>query len=208
MTYLFLIRHGENDANLQRPYILQGQGIDGPLSTLGRQQASACSAFLSDFPLCHIYASPMRRAQESAAVIAEPHGLSVKTAATINECNVGRWEGMDWGRIELEFPDDYSRFRANPVEHGYLDGESYADVADRVLPVMNGLLQEHRGESIAVVAHNVVNRVYLASLLNIPLVHAPMIRQANCGINVIRHTPDETVVTTMNSAFHLDGLMV
>ncbi len=205
-TFLFLVRHGATDANLQRPYILQGQGIDGPLSTLGRAQAAACSGLLSEYPISHVYASPMLRAQQSAAQIAEPHGLTVKTADAINECNVGRWEGLDWGTIERDFADAYALFRQDPVEHGYLDGESYGDVAARVTPVMNGLLENHPGESIVVVAHNVVNRVYLATLLGVPLALAPSIRQSNCGVNIIRRDPRETVVTTMNAAFHLDGL--
>lgn len=207
-TYLFLVRHGATDANLQQPYILQGQGINGPLSKLGVRQAAACSALLSEFPLSQVYASPMLRAQESAAAIAKPHQLPVQTAGDINECDVGRWEGMDWGSIERDFAEAYAYFRENPAKHGYLEGESYGDVAARVTPVLNGLLEKHRGESIVVVAHNVVNRVYLATLLGVPLELAPTIRQANCGVNIIRHNPQETVVTTMNAAFHLDGLTV
>ncbi len=207
-THLFLVRHGATDANLQRPYILQGQGINGPLSALGKKQAAACSRLLSEFPIAHIYASPMVRAQETATVVAEPHGLPVQTAHSLNECDVGRWEGLDWGTIERDFPEEFSRFRSNPAVEAYAGGESYGDVAQRVKPQFEELLAAHRGETIVVVAHNVVNRVYLASLLGIPLTAAPGIRQANCGVNIIRHNPQETVLTTMNALFHLDGLLV
>ncbi len=207
-TNLFLVRHGATDANLQRPYILQGQGINGPLSTLGEKQAAACSRLLSELPISHIYASPMLRAQQTAVKIAQPHGLTVQTARQLNECDVGRWEGLDWGSIERDFPDEYTHFRKNPAEHPYAGGESYGDVAQRVRPQISELLKRHRGESIVIVGHNVVNRVYLASLLDLPLTSAPSIRQANCGVNIIRSTAEETMLTTMNALFHLNGLLV
>lgn len=206
-THLFLVRHGATDANLQRPYILQGKGINGPLSDLGRQQAAACGERLAEFPIRHVYASPMLRAQQTAAAIAAHHELPVGTAADLNECDVGQWEGMDWGTIEREFPEEYRRFRENPAGNGYAGGESYDDVANRVQPVIADLLSKHPGEAIVIVGHNVVNRVYLASLLGVPMELAPAIRQANCGINFIRHSPDETVVQTLNAMFHLDGLL-
>lgn len=207
-THLFLVRHGATDANLQRPYILQGQGINGPLSELGGRQAAACSGLLSDLPVQHVYASPMLRAQQTAAAVAAPHELEVKTAAGLNECHVGQWEGMDWETIERDFPEDYRHFHENPAENGYVGGESYRDVAKRVKPVFDELLAQHLGETIVVVAHNVVNRVYLASLMGLPLKQAPGVRQANCGVNFIRHNAEETVLMTLNTMFHLDGLLV
>jgi broad specificity phosphatase PhoE len=111
---------------------------------------------------------------------------------------------MDWGTIEREFPEHWARFQEDPAECPYLGGESYRDVCARVQPILLELLARHRGESIAIVAHNVVNRVYLAQLLGLELRLAQRLRQQNGCINLIGHTAAGTTVVTMNATFHLD----
>jgi broad specificity phosphatase PhoE len=202
-TYLYLIRHGATPPNEQRPYILQGSGIDLSLSLSGRQQAAEASQFLSDFPLNHIYCSSMIRATETAEAIAKPHGITVQRLASIVECSVGSWEGMDWESIKQRDPEASRMFLENPAAHPYLGGESYGDVLKRVRPIFQDLLAKHRGESIAIVAHNVVNRVYLADLLGLELRRAKDLRQQNACVNLIASDSHATHVVTMNSVFHL-----
>lgn len=202
-TYMYLIRHGATPPNEQRPYILQGSGIDLSLSLSGRQQAAEASQFLSDFPLNHIYCSSMIRATETAQAIAKPHGMEVKRLKTIVECSVGQWEGMDWDSIRQRDPEASQLFLDNPAINPYLGGESYGDVLKRVRPVFQELLARHRGESIVVVAHNVVNRVYLADLLGLELRRAKELRQQNACVNLISSDNHSTHVVTMNSVFHL-----
>ncbi|MFQ5733746.1 MAG: histidine phosphatase family protein [Planctomycetaceae bacterium] len=205
-TRLYLVRHGATDANLQRPHVLQGKGIDLSLNELGRQQAAAVGRFLAAFPIQHVYASPMRRAMQTAQAIAEHHAQDVVDVPEIVEADVGNWEGLDWGRIMREHPDEYRAFIDDPGRNPYLGGESYGDVQRRVQPALQGLLQRHPGETIAVVAHNVVNRVYLAGLMNVDLKYAKGLRQSNAGVNVVRHRRGETEVITLNAHFHLEGV--
>ena len=207
-TYLYLIRHGATVANEQRPYVLQGRGIDLPLSPTGRRQAEAVADFLAEFPLSAVYSSTMRRAAETAESIASRHGLLPTTVAHLQECDVGRWEGLDWETIMREHAESYHAFMNDPAENPYLGGESYGDVLRRIVPVFDELMQRHAGRSIAVVAHNVVNRVYVAHLLGLDLRRARDLQQKNTCINVIRQRGGETRLLTMNSCFHLNGLAV
>lgn len=203
-TLLYLVRHGATPANEQRPYVLQGHGIDTSLSDTGRRQATAVAGFLAKRHIDVVLASPMKRAQETAQLIAAAHHHEVGTLEAINECDVGRWEGLDWDSIMRDDPDDYQRFMEDPSRHGYPEGESYGDVLERVGPVLDDVLQRHRGQSIVVVAHNIVNRVYVARLMGWPLARAREIRQDNTGINVIRGRDDETTLMSFNVRFHLD----
>ena len=205
-TYLYLVRHGATDANEQRPYILQGCGINHGLSETGRKQALAAAEFLSNHSLQQIYSSPMQRAVETAGIIAERHDIDVQTADGLHECDVGEWEGKDWGSIERANPDEYHAFMNAPGENPYLGGESYGDVLRRVEPVLSELLAKHVGETIAVVAHNVVNRAYLGNLLGLDMRQTRRLSQSNTGVNIIRHHKGETSLVTMNAHFHLNGL--
>ena len=205
-TLLYLVRHGATEANFQKPPILQGNGMDLPLNELGRQQASAAGRFLSGFSIDHVYSSPLSRAVETGRAIAEPHGHTVQPIPELVEADVGEWEEKDWGTIMRDFPDDYAAFMEDPGRNPYRGGESYGDVQRRVQPVIKDLLDRHQGQTIVVVAHNVVNRVYLAALLGLDLKYAKGIRQTNTGVNFIRHRSGETELMTLNAHFHLDGI--
>jgi broad specificity phosphatase PhoE len=183
---------------------LQGRGIDTSLSDTGQQQAAAVAEFLADRPLDAVISSPMKRARETADAIAQPHQITASVLDNISECDVGRWEGRDWDSIMQDDAEAYSRFIDDPGIHGYPDGESYQDVLDRVGTPIDNLLAAHRGQTVALVAHNIVNRVYLARLMGWPISRAREIRQDNTGINVIRGRDDEITLMSFNVRFHLD----
>ncbi len=203
-TRIFLIRHGATDSNMKRPYILQGKGIDLSLNETGKKQALAVANFLKTQPLSAVYSSTMRRAIETASSISSHHQLEVNTFKELEECDVGNWEGKDWDSIMTEFPEDYDKFINDPAENPYLGGESYSNVFDRAYPTLKLIMQKHPGETIAVVAHNVVNRVILADLLGIERRKAKDIKQSNTGINILEFDQKEVKLLTMNSIFHLN----
>lgn len=206
-TRMFLLRHGATDANLRQPPILQGCGIDLPLSETGRMQARRLSEFLGTFPIAHIYSSPLRRAKETAAFIAWPHNLEVLVQPELTECNVGQWEGLDWGTIRRDFPDAVKAFDDDSAEAPYLGGESYGDVLRRTKPLLDRLLRRHVGEAFAVVAHNIVTRVYMADLLGVDLKRAKSIRQGNCCVNLVQAVDGVASAVTLNGLFHLEATL-
>jgi broad specificity phosphatase PhoE len=202
-TTLYLIRHGATEANLARPATLQGRRHNPPLARLGVRQAEATRNFLAIRPIDHCYCSPLLRAVQTAAIVAAPHSLVPQPIEALTECDVGRWEGLDWQAIRRLNPDCYQRFMDNPAEQGYPGGETFADVYDRVAPTIEELLQHHERESILVVGHHVVNRTYLAGLLGLGPDQARQVTLDNCGISVVIREGSKTTVNTLNASFHL-----
>ncbi len=205
-TVLYLIRHGATEANLARPPRLQGRRHNPPLSRLGVRQAEATRDLLAIRPIDRCYSSPLLRAVQTAAIVAAPHGLTPQTLDALTECDVGRWEGLDWQTIRALDSEGFRRFHAHPGEFGYPGGESFRDVHDRVTPALDKLLEIHVGESILVVAHHIVNRTYLAGLLGLTPDQANQVTLDNCGISVVVRDGAETTVNTLNAAFHLQGV--
>ena len=205
-TLLYLLRHGATEANLARPPRLQGRRDDPSLDPLGVRQAEVTRDFLAVRPVDWCYASPMRRSMQTATIIAQPHGLVPQAVAELTECDIGRWEGLDWLSIRTAEPEAYQRFMLNPARYGYPGGEDFSDVARRVVPTFDELLERHEGQAILVISHHVVNRVYLAQILGLAPDKARQVSLDNCGISIVLREDNRTRITTLNTTFHLQGV--
>ncbi len=205
-TILYLLRHGATEANLARPYRLQGRRIDSPLAPLGVRQAERARDWLASQSVRQCYSSPLLRAVQTADIIAAPHGLAVQTIPALTECDVGVWEGLTWDEIRERDAEACRRFEEDPGLHGYPGGESYRRVAERVVPIFEQLLECHVGNGLVVVAHHVVNRVYLAGLLGLPPGRAKEVTLDNCGISTVIREGQRTWVEQLNAVAHLNDL--
>jgi broad specificity phosphatase PhoE len=204
VTTLYLVRHGATDANLQRPYVLQGRGMDLPLNETGRRQAESVRKLFERTTLAAVYSSPLHRAFDTACAVAEPHRLDVATIEALIEADVGKWEGLSWDKIRRDFPKECDDFQRDQSRFPYLGGESYPDVARRAIPALTDLMDRHPGRAIVAVAHNVVIRACAATYLGLPLTHAKDLNQNNGGVSVLRRENGRTDLITLNSIFHIE----
>jgi broad specificity phosphatase PhoE len=202
---MYLLRHGATEANLSRPPRLQGCGQNLPLAPLGLRQAELTRDFLAIRAIDHCYTSPLLRAVQTAELVAAPHGLTPISADELIECDVGRWEGLDWETIRKQDGESYQNFMANPAAFGYPEGESFAQVFERSSQFLETLWEKHEGERVLIVSHHVINRTYLAVHLGLPLERARQVQVDNCAISIVERSGARTAVTTLNALFHLQG---
>lgn len=200
---LYLVRHGATPHNQMSPPRLQGAAVNESLSDTGRQQAARVAELLASRPISEVFCSPLKRAQETAAAIAHHHDLQPAPVDSLKEVNVGRWEGRTWDEIQQSEPDAYAHFMENPVEHGYPEGETMGSVIDRVTKTLAELMQPRLGKEIVVVAHSVVNRSYLGSLLGLPPKAGYKVPQENCAVNLVRWRDGKAKALTINAVAHL-----
>ena len=158
---------------------------------------------MANVSLAAIYSSPLLRALQTAERIARPHGLVVKQIAALHEADVGRWESRSWLEIEQTEPEAHRQFMADGATFGYPGGENMVQLLDRIGGVMEQLMRAHLGQRIAVVGHNVTHRVFVASLLGIPLKDARRVTHDNCGVSVVNYREGNLRLVTLNSNFHL-----
>jgi broad specificity phosphatase PhoE len=203
-TILYLVRHGATDANLRRPYVLQGRGMDLPLNDTGRRQAQCVRRLFERKTITAVYSSPLRRAFDTASAVAEPHRLDVGVIDELIEADVGKWEGMSWEQIRRDFPEECEDFQRDQSRYPYLGGESYVEVAQRAVPALTQLMDRHADRTIVAVAHNVVIRACAATFLKMPLTHAKDIHQNNGGVSILRRENGRTDLVTLNSVFHIE----
>jgi broad specificity phosphatase PhoE len=200
---LYLIRHGATDNNEASPPRLQGRRTDPGLSKAGLEQAARTARWLAEQGVDAVYSSPLLRARQTAEQIAKLRGLTVQLVDDLIEIDVGCWEGLAWEEIERRDPEAYRLFMADASVHPYLEGENLGTVLSRTIPAMARLMAANLGRRVAVVAHNVVNRAYLAHLLDIPLRNYRSIPQDNCGVNVLCCEQGTPRLVTINAVWHL-----
>ena len=128
MTRVWLIRHGASTAS---PGLAIGVS-NPPLSDLGRAQARNIALALSARPLVRVISSDLRRAMETATIIAARHRIAVETSAALREIDFGTWEGRDLRDLWLEDPAAAGAWerdvRVTPRDFG----ESVSDLERRV----------------------------------------------------------------------------
>jgi probable phosphoglycerate mutase len=149
VTIVYLARHGESDWNAANRF--QGHS-DRPLTELGRRQAAELASELAaSASLSAIYASPLRRALDTALAVAARTGLEPVPVEDLREVDVGGWAGLSRAEVEARFPDGFRSWLDGG--EGWTDGESYAEMSVRVLAALLRTAAAHGGEEILVVSH-------------------------------------------------------
>ena len=125
---LFLIRHGESLYNIEGR--IQGQS-DVALSPLGLRQSEAIAEALSGSGIDAVFTSPLRRAMQTAAPVAERLGLKVQSDERLKELNAGTFQGLLWSEIEARFPREVGLWREEQPDVAIPGGESRRDLMIR-----------------------------------------------------------------------------
>lgn len=157
-TTIVLVRHGETDWNRDNRF--QGHA-DPPLNDTGRAQARTLAAELSRQRLAAAYTSPLRRAAETATILAAELRLEALPDASLKEVDVGSWSGLTRAEVETRFPDGFARWLA--YGHGWDDGETYDELGARVVSGLVGIAERHQGEDVLAVTHGGPIRSALAA---------------------------------------------
>jgi probable phosphoglycerate mutase len=160
-TRVFLLRHAET-AN---PYVFHGAESDVGLSDKGRRQAEAIAPYLAAKLPDVLVSSNMRRARETGEPIARVCGLPLLIEPELHERRVGRLSGTPNTDPEGVWPQTSRHWAAGETSYATEGAESFDDIRDRVLPVWVRLTHQHAGKTLVIVAHGIVCKVLLLSLL-------------------------------------------
>ena len=177
------MRHGETDGNVRRRL----QGSEDPLTERGRRQAGEIAAHLAGRDdVVALYASPYRRAFDTARAIGEALGVEPEPRPALAELDVGDAAGYRFEAWVEEFPEEAERFRLEGVDYRWPGGESGLDLSARTEGEMDRILGAHRHEddSVVIVSHGGALAWIIAHLLGEPDGEWPhsYTRLDNCSI--------------------------
>ncbi|MDH7578779.1 MAG: alpha-ribazole phosphatase [Bacillota bacterium] len=200
MTRLLLVRHGQTGWNHDARY--QGH-TDIELSEAGFKQAQLLAQRLVREPVEAVYASDLRRAFETARIVAAPHKLQVQTVPELREINFGAWEGLTFEEIKTQFRELAANWYTSPAKIRIPQGETFAELKERAYNTVMELVKKHDPGTLIIVTHGGTIRAIICALLNIDLNHAFRIRQDNGALNIIEYYENRGVLCLLNDTHHL-----
>jgi broad specificity phosphatase PhoE len=181
MLTVFLLRHGETGWNKQGRVMGRTQV---PLDADGIKQIQKIAPLVATLELDGIYTSPLRRAVQTARVVAEGTNLPICKSEGLNEIAFGEWAGRHFDDLIDEAL--YRRFIKSPARTVLPGGETISDVQRRGLSVINEAAQNVPGGRFLFVSHGDVIRAILSHYIKLPLNEYRRLRVDNGSLSALQ----------------------
>lgn len=207
-TEIYLIRHA--DALPGAEEVAEGGYDEQALSDLGRQQARALGERMREVPLAALYSSPIGRARETAAAVAAVRGLEVRIEREWREVELGPIgpalnSGISQEELSKLLKQRLAEIAAVAVTTGRWDSipgsEPSTQLRTRLTAATRRLVQQHRGERIAIVSHAGSINAFIAAMLG--LANDYFFPAANTSISIVRVKDERHMLLALNDVHHL-----
>lgn len=194
-TRLYLIRHAEVEEPYQKIF---GGRLDIGLSPRGREQAAALAARLRELRFAGIYASPMKRVQQTLAPWLASNGHHPLTRDALREVDFGAWTGFTWDEVRTRFQKRASDWLHELESGGIPEAEPPGQFRQRVAGCVDEVLARHPGDAVAIACHGGVIRMALAHLLELPIPKMAHFEIDYASLTVVEHGRGRAEVQLLN----------
>lgn len=195
---LLLIRH----ALPVRRELTEGVA-DPELSEAGHEQARHLAAYLAQEHLDGVYASSLRRAQETAAPVAADRGVEIVIEPGVAEYDKDSPEYVPVEELKAANDPRWQQMLSGEWEPG---PESQQEFNDRTIGAIEEIIGRHRGERVAIVCHGGVINAYVSSLLDLPMDTRGFFYPNYTSIHrIAAASSGERSIVTLNETSHLRG---
>jgi probable phosphoglycerate mutase len=199
-TRLYLVRHAQSQGNTGED-LASG---DADLTDVGREQARRLGERLKTQKINCVYASPLRRTQQTASAIAGACGLEVIPKADLREVQLGQAD-YDIRLLPDKEREKVARLITTEGTWDAFPGSEGSDAArNRVRSVIREIVNDHPGERLVAVAHAAFIQTFVSVMLGLQrdFVFYPF----NASITSVRAKDGRFVIWRLNDVAHLDGM--
>ena len=189
MLKIFLLRHGETAYNADNNRYCGRTDI--PLTEKGIRQAEDVRRQLEGIEFAEVFSSPLQRAYTTACLAS---GKDAIKDGRLIEADFGGWEAKTREEFIAENETLWLNWMNDPATHrAGGTGETGAEIVARVHDFFHSLQQTYSEGNIMVVAHNGINRLYMAHKLGMPLKNYRQLVQQNSSITCFTLDKDGTL---------------
>lgn len=199
---VILIRPGETAWN----QVGRWQGwVANPLSDYGRAQVLSLGRYIRNIGLSALYSSDLRRAVETAEILAKQLGFEPLYDERWRERAIGEWQGMTLDEIHAWYPAQYQQLQADIENFRVPGGESRTDVKQRVTEAFKDVLSQGKGSTVGIISHTTSTHMLLRSLLPGYDLYGTVL--GNSSVTTIALSDaNEWELVAANDVSHLEGL--
>jgi len=200
-TTVYLTRHGQTEWNS----IGRMMGwTDEDMNETGVSQAERLAVRMAKLQLDAMYASPLKRAMTTGAIVGKSHGIKPKPEQGLIEINYGIWEGLARGEARAKWPELQRQLHDNPSELVIPGGESFKQLALRVVAAFNKIVNAEEGKHLLMVSHQGILKVLVAELIGISYNDWSKFEIQNASYTKMTVNGGHVRVITLNDTSHLD----
>jgi broad specificity phosphatase PhoE len=200
MTTLIIVRHGHTALNDGDRF--RGR-TDTPLDDQGLREAEITAKEISRrWKLSAVYTSSVSRAHVTGEIIGKPFGLSAIDEPGILDMDYGEWTGLTFDEARAHDADAYKLCMERPSAFRPPKGESFEELRERSVAAVKSIAGKHPDQAVAIVTHNVVNRVILLGFLETSTDHFWRMHQGTCAINVLEYDGKVYNIEQINDTCH------
>jgi probable phosphoglycerate mutase len=163
-TTTLLLRHGQTRLSIEKRF----SGIDDvPLTEAGQAQAAAVADLLKGRQFDAIVSSPLSRAKQTAAAVAQVLGAPVRFEDDLRETDFGAWEGYTFAEVQARWGAELAAWLADP-QVAPPGGESFAATTARVARARDRLIARYPRGNVLIVTHTTPIKTLVRLALNAP----------------------------------------
>jgi alpha-ribazole phosphatase len=202
MARLLLVRHGKIEGEENRYY----GHIDIGLSEEGVKQAEMLRDRLASENLKATYSSDLKRAFDTAEIIAAAHKLKVTPCSDLREFDFGELAGMTFEEIEKRYEGAVELLSGQDPNMSAPGGESLRQMSARIKRFVAQVEKLPPERTVLVVAHDGSLKVLLCILLGMSSEHWWQFRLDPASLTVAETYPEGAVLCLLNDTSHLGGV--
>jgi phosphoserine phosphatase len=214
-TRVIILRHGQSSYNSQGR--IQGRSDLSVLTDRGQADATLTSGAFQGLKFDAAYCSPLQRAHQTAKIVLSSLGQQdlLQADDRLLEIDLPLWETMLNQDVREKYAEQYQVWKEHPHELKMLrpqpDGSQQEffpvlSLYDQATTFWQGIIPQHQGQTILIVAHNGINRALISTALGIPAHLYHSIQQSNCGVTVLNFSGgwgENVQLESLNQTSHL-----
>jgi probable phosphoglycerate mutase len=174
---------------------LQGT-TDIPLCDEGIKQVQNLSKRLKTVKIDAIYSSDLKRAFDTADIIAKGHNINISKKGFLREIYFGQWEGKTIK--ELNKDSEFIKWKAHPNSFVFSDKESLKNKQEKIINSINEVLKNHKNETLIFVSHGCTLKLIIIGLLGLDISSYNKFRLFNASVSTVELSKHKSILTLLN----------
>mgnify|MGYP005631556123 FL=1 len=196
MGQIIFLRHGQAKNNTER--ILAGRTEGVPLTDVGIKQAEHTAELLEHMNISAIYSSPIQRAKHTAEIAGQHNSVDVTIDDRLIELDMGKFTGMPYDAIFNSHGNVFMKFYNGELEIAHNGVETFSQVKNRVLGLVNEIIENHSDENVVLVTHMDPIKAMLSTIVDLSPTNLFELIIANASLNIFREKDKKFSISGLN----------